>query len=282
MKTIRSKMPLWKKILYAFLLFIFLVIGVNVWTWDIPMFLPFIIFIISITMIGFFWNELKGGEDNTDTEQQNYVKNSKKKWIWGGIVLIIFIMVIILVANSPSNSDQGISLKETDKSSDYSEQVGNLYRNTKYNFRIKFPEGWKIEVGDGIHIVQKASFEDSTISVIIQQLDLKGFEEFSSIRDVGTSKEFIDTIIEAVKEKFSDVRIIDYGETKIDNEPTYWVEYSASSQVLDYKLKMRSIVYYLAKGDIMYSINAGTLSDEYLEIKPLFIQSVSTFVLEDY
>lgn len=70
-------------------------------------------------------------------------------------------------------------------------------------------------MGDGIHIVQKASFENSTISVIVQQFDLGGAEGFSSIKDAGTSKEFIDTVLEGATEKFSDVKIITYGETKL-------------------------------------------------------------------
>ncbi len=184
--------------------------------------------------------------------------------------------------NSSTPATEDVSLLETDKSSGTSEVSGNMYRNTKYHFRIKFPEGWKIGVGDGIHIVQKASFENSTISVIVQQLDLGGNEGFTSIKDAGSSKEFIDTIIEGAKSKFSDVRIINSGETKIDNEPAYWVEYSATSQVLDYELKMTNIIYYLAKGDTMYSISAGTASNEYAQIKPKFTQSVSTFVLEQY
>ena len=222
--------------------------------------------------------------------------NSQKTYI--KVIFWVLFVVIFIVGSiihgmrfnsnySYSGSSSGlqaddIKLLETDKSSDTSQISGNLYRNTKYHFRIKFPEGWKIGVGDGIHIVQKASFENSTISIIVQQFDLGGEEGFSSIKDAGTAKEVIDTSVEGATEKFSDVKIIDYGETKIDNEPAYWVEYSASSQVLDYKLKMTNLVYFLAKGDTMYSISAGTATDDYSKIKPLFLQSVSTFVLENY
>jgi hypothetical protein len=221
-------------------------------------------------------------ENQPATTNNNKNNSSKKKWVWVGVILIVLVVIIVLASNSPSENEQDISLLKTDKSSDYSEQVGNLYRNTKYHFRIKFPEGWTVGVGDGIHIVQKASFENSTISIMVQQLDLSGSEGFTSINDAGTPKEFIDTVIEGAKEKFSDVKIINYGETKIDNEPAYWVEYSMSSQVLDYQLKMTQLVYFLAKGDTMYSINTGTATDEYSKIKPLFVQTVSTFVLENY
>lgn len=204
------------------------------------------------------------------------------RWLWViiGSVILLTVGIILDVSNSGVLSEP----KElsVDKSNTYSEVSGNMYRNTKYHFRIKFPEGWKIGVGDGAHIVQKATFENSTISIFVQQFDVEGFEGFSSIKDAGTSKEVIDTVIEGSSEKFSDVKIINYGETKIDNEPAYWVEYSASSQVLDFQLKMTNLVYFLAKGDIIYSISAGTATDEYSKIKPIFTQTVSTFVLENY
>lgn len=210
-------------------------------------------------------------------------KNSKKKWIIVGIFLVVLIVAtaITITLNTPNNEEQDISLKKTDKSGEYSEQIGSMYRNTKYKFRIKFPEGWKIEVGDGLHIVQKASFENSIISIIVQQLDLGINEGFSSIKDTGAPKEFIDTVIDGAKEKFSDVKIIDYGETKIDNEPAYWVEYSASAQILDQHFNMTQLGYFLAKGDTIYAINTGTVTDEYSKIKPLFTQTVGTFVFED-
>ena len=225
-------------------------------------------------------------EKNSKAEQpkigdQKNNKNTKKKWLIG-IILIILTIVVIFVLNLNNYVNQAeILLEKTDKSGEYSELVGNLYRNTKYNFRIKFPEGWKIGVGDGAHIVQKATSGDSTISVFVQSFDVEGFEGFSSIKDAGTAKEVIDTVIEGSGEKFSDVKIINYGETKIDNEPAYWVEYSAKSQVLDYQLKITTLAYFIAKGNIMYSINAGTATNEYSEVKPIFMQVASTFVFEN-
>jgi len=66
MVTTQSKMPLWKKTFYISLLLIFLAIGANVWTWDISMFLLFVISVISITMICFFSGELRGNKKNEE------------------------------------------------------------------------------------------------------------------------------------------------------------------------------------------------------------------------
>lgn len=216
--------------------------------------------------------------------------NGTKGWVQ----LIFWIILITMFAfgsvmrsvNSEYNystfdSSKDITILDTDKSHETSQVSGNLYRNTKYNFRIKFPEGWEIRPGDGLHIVQKATYEDSTISVVVQEFDLGG-ETMSSIKDTGSVDEFVNMAIEGIKQKFSDVKVIDYGETRIDNEPAYWVEYSANTQILDTVLDAKYLTYSIAKGTVLYTISAGTASDKYEEIKPFFTQSVGTFVLEKY
>ena len=216
--------------------------------------------------------------------------SSEKSYVkiifWVLLVVVFLAGVVVRGIRSESgyssyqNTTGDVSLLETDKSPETSQVSGDMYRNTKYHFRIKFPAGWEIKQGDGLHIVQKATSGNSTISVIVQEFDLGG-ESFSSIKDAGSAKEFIDTAIAGAKEKFSDVKVINYGETKIDNEPAYWVEYSSRSQVLDLNLKMTQLIYFIAKGNIMYSISAGTASDEYTQVRPKFYQSASTFVLEN-
>jgi hypothetical protein len=204
------------------------------------------------------------------------------RWLWviiGSILILMTGILLDLSASTPIKEPVEIAI---DKGAEYSQVTGNMYRNTKYGFRIKFPEGWKIEPGDGIHIVQKASFENSTIIIMVQQLDLVENEGFTSIKDAGSSKEFIDTVIEGAKSKFSDVKIINFGETKIDNEPAYWVEYSYSYEALNIKTKITNLSYFLAKGNTMYSITSGTTANEYEKMKPEFYKSVSTFVLENY
>jgi hypothetical protein len=208
-----------------------------------------------------------------NTPAPEYLMDSRK-WLWIVIRFIVVLTVCIVfyfVKTGVFTKHKEIPI---DKSAEHSEIIGNVYRNLKYHFRIEFPEGWKIEPGDGIYIVQKASFQNSTIGVITRQVDLKGSQEFSSIKDTRSLQKFIDAFIESSKEEVSDMKIINYGETKIGNEPAYWMESSMGSQVL--------LMYFLAKGDTMYSISAATASDEYSKIKPLFMQSVSTFVFENY
>ncbi len=70
MENTKSKIPFWKKVLYVFLLLLFLAIGASVWTWGISIILSFIISVISITIIHFFWEELNGKKENSETKKQ--------------------------------------------------------------------------------------------------------------------------------------------------------------------------------------------------------------------
>lgn len=214
-------------------------------------------------------------------------KEAKSNILRDTIIAGLVLGVISLIGQNAVNQNKPVSTKEptelrTTKNDTDEELIDTLYRNTKYGFRIKFPEGWDIKKGDGIHVVQKAVLRNSTISVMVQQFDLNSGEKITSIKDTGTAKEYIDNVIEGAKLKTSDVEVIDYGETKIDNEPAYWVEYSGTYQALDKKVNMTNIIYFIAKGNTAYSISAGTATNEYQEVKPTFTRTVSTFVLEKY
>ncbi len=177
---------------------------------------------------------------------------------------------------------QNIKSLEIDRNPSNSQIIGNLYRNKKYHFRIKFPEGWKIEEGDAPGVVQKAvSNNGETIVIGIQQFQLNG-NKISSIKDINSLDDFSKEYSIYISEQFSDSQIIDYGETKINNEPAYWAEYTFSEQTLDYQIKITGLTYILAKDDILYTIVAGALSENYQKVKPIFLQSIATFVLENY
>ena len=214
-------------------------------------------------------------------------KEAKSNILRDTAIAGLVIGVLTLVGKNAEPIRQVMNTKapteiRTTKNDTDDELSGNLYRNTKYGFRIKFPEGWEIKKGDGIHVVQKAVLGNSAISVMVKQFDLNSGEKITSIKDIGTAKEYIDSAIEDARLKFPDVKVIDYGETKIDNEPAYWAEYSVTYQALDKKVNMTNIIYFIAKGNTAYSISAGTATNEYQEVKPTFTRTVSTFVLEKY
>lgn len=226
-------------------------------------------------------------EHNNEPEQQgtqDEVKNikpkkSKKGLIWVGI--IIFAIIIVAVFSSLSN-EQNVELVKTDKSGDYSEQDGNLYRNTKYDFRIKFPEGWDIKAGDGPNILQKAVKGNHTVSIGVREIPAEFSDKTATIKDVMSIAEFKDTLLESVQEKFPGAKIIDYGESKLDNEPAYWIKYSAPYTALNTTVEVIQIQYQVLNNNIFYFITAGSTSDEYQSVEAEIMKSISTFVIEDY
>ena len=194
--------------------------------------------------------------------------------------MVVIIFIVAIWSDLPS--EQNLEFVKTDKSSDYSEQDGNLYRNTKYNFRIKFPEGWEIKPGDGPNILQKAVSGNHTISVGVREIPTEFDDKTATIKDIMTLAEFKDALLEGVQEKFPGAILLDYGEQRLDNEPAYWIKYTIHYTVLDITVQGTNIQYQLLKNNIFYFISAGSASDEFSVIEPEFMKSIATFVTENY
>lgn len=228
-------------------------------------------------------NSIHQVDDNPHAEVSNNGKgkNSKKKWILAGVTLIVLIVVVALA--SSSQNDQDISFVKTDKSNEYSEQSGNLYRNTKYNFRIKFPEGWEIKPGDGPNVLQKAVRGNNTISITIKELPAGFNNDKLTIKDVFTLKEFENKLFdESFLQKYPETKLIDSGETKINNLPAFWYKTSSSSSTLDITIDMVGLRYVVLYKNVFYFISAGTVAEEFASIEPEFKKSIATFVLENF
>jgi len=217
---------------------------------------------------------------NTETKPAEN-KGSKKKWIWIGLGIVV-LLIVIGALSSPSVPSEDIDLVTTDKSSDFSEQSGNLYRNTKYDFRIKFPEGWDTKPGDGPNILQKAVSGNHTISIGVREIPAEFGDETATIKDVMSLSEFKDTLLEGVQEKFPGATLLDYGEQKLDNEPAYWIKYNAPYTALNITVEGTQVQYQLLKNNIFYFITAGSTSDEFSSVEPEFMKSIATFVIENY
>ena len=250
------------------------------------------LWIIKIFFKYFSNKEKKNFQDNNQ-EQSNVLiqkivqnkeedietKKSKKKWIWCGILVI----AIIPLYNSLNDNNQDILLEKTDKSSEYSEQIGNLYRNTKYKFRIKFPEGWDINPGDGPNIIQKAVNGNNTISVMVREIPAEYSDKTATIKDAMSLAEFKNSFSnKEFQENFPGSELLDYGETKLDNKITYWVKYSAPYSAMDINVEGIILQYQLLHKNIAYFITAGALSSEFDAMESELKRSIATFVIEDY
>lgn len=198
-------------------------------------------------------------------------------------IIFLLLCIISTLGNLEKDNEQNIKFRQTDKSNDYSEQDGNLYRNTKYNFRIKFPEQWDIKSGDGPNIIQKAVKENNSISIGVREIPAEYSDETATIKDVMSLAEFKDSFSSKEFQKnFPGSELLDYGETKLDNKTTYWVKYSTPYSVLDVNVEGIILQYQLLHKNIFYFITAGTLPVEFNIMESEFKKSISTFAIEDY
>lgn len=218
---------------------------------------------------------------NKETNGRDKPKRSHALvFIVAGAVSLLTLVVVGVIFSS---SNEEVSFEKTDKSPEFSEQSGNLYRNTKYKFRIKFPEGWEITPGDGLNILQKAVKGNHTISIVIRELPVGFNDEKLSIKDVFTLKEFENELFnESYLQKYPEAKIIDSGETKIDNLPAFWYKMSFFSSALDITVDIVGLWYVLLYKNVFYFISAGTAAEEFVDIEPEFKKSIVTFVLEEY
>ena len=97
-----------------------------------------------------------------------------------------------------------------------------------------------------------------------------------------TLAEFKDTLLQGVQEKFPGAKLLDYGESKLDNEPTYWIKYTAPYTAFNITVQGTHIQYQLLNENIFYFISAGSASEEFSTAEPDFMKSIATFVTENY
>lgn len=185
-------------------------------------------------------------------------------------------------------------LKHTEKS--------NLYRDEKYKFRIKFPDGWTIEDGDGEHVVKKATNGGSTVMVMVfdnflsDMLIANDEESFTkeeieqlpylTIGDFNDEEidNFLNEIISTNTENFAGSQVLEKGTGYIDNRKAIYFTAKVPYQVLDIKTEGILKFYYVIHNDKLYQIGGGygvdPIDEEYN--KPLIDASIASFVFEDW
>jgi hypothetical protein len=161
-----------------------------------------------------------------------------------------------------------------DKDSVHEEVLGNLYRNTKYKFRIKFPENWKIEKGDGRNILVKASNTNgSSINIYVKDMGI----EFGDISQLMSLDEWANTIVE----KFTTARIISKSEIFLDNKKAYLVQYTINYKTLDQEIDMIFNNVSIINKTFTYAITASSGKEEFESERETLDRSVRTFVIEN-
>ncbi|MEX2234694.1 MAG: PsbP-related protein [Cyclobacteriaceae bacterium] len=192
----------------------------------------------------------------------------------------IFNMLILLVATASIGGFIYFYIENklstpADKNPINEEIVDNLYRNTKYQFRIKFPESWEIKKGDGPNILVKASNgEGSSINIYVKDLgiELGDIDELISIEEWASS----------VAEKFPTAKVLSKKEVHLDNRKAYFIQYAVNYKALDLEADMIFYNVSLVNKNFTYAITAGSEESRFQDIKQILDQSVRTFVIEDY
>lgn len=211
----------------------------------------------------------------TDEEKRQEKRKVYLSW------LMILVSTLIIIGNINTHEiPWESSTVETDKNPEFSEQTGNLYKNTKYGFRIEFPEGWKVEPGDGSNILQKAIGKDQGLIVGVRDLSGTSKDDWT-INDLTTLEEFEKEQIEAVRSKYPEVAIISSGETKIDNIPAYWIKSSVPYSIYDEVVEGVNLHYQVLYKNMLYFINASATADKFDATEPEFKKSIATFAFED-
>lgn len=162
-----------------------------------------------------------------------------------------------------------------DKNPTNEEIVGNLYRNTKYKFRIKFPESWKIEKGDGPNVLIKATNDNgSSINVLVKDLGVA----IGDIDEIIT----LDEWAESLYEKFPDAKILLKKEISIDNRKAFIVKSSLIYKALDKEANSTIYNVALTSNNFFYTITASSKSKLFEDERLIMETSISTFVIENY
>jgi uncharacterized RDD family membrane protein YckC len=182
------------------------------------------------------------------------------------------------------------------------QQKSNLYRNEEYKFRIKFPEGWTIEDGDGEHVVKKASKDGSSVMVLV--LDFPVAEIENEVGNLMTQEEIDDTVnnlnfddyteeelyefldfqIEASEANFPDSNILERGIGYLDNHKAIYYTTEVTYRVLGVKSKGILTFYSILHKGKLYQVGGGysmdPIDEEYS--KPQIEASIASFVFEDW
>ena len=158
---------------------------------------------------------------------------------------------------------------------------GNLYRNAEYKFRIKFPKGWEIVNGDSKNVLKKAVNTKDGVSIVVgavkfpdSNLDIKNFSE-KEIDD------FLNDSIDEIKQKYTDVKVIERGIRYLDNKKAIYFKYSFIGKTLGEIHYLMMIQYATFYKGIFYSIGGGAQVDKFSSQEGIISKSISSFVFEE-
>lgn len=189
--------------------------------------------------------------------------------------IVIFLIATACIVAFVFFKIESSASSTTDKDTTYVVIIDNLYRNTKYQFRIKYPQGWKIKQGDGPHILTKAVNErGSNINIYVEDLNVN----IGDIDEVFSLSEFAERSLK----KFTPFEILEKKEILIDNKKAFYVKSRIKYEALDLKADMIMLNIALVHKKYLYVVTGGSFLRFFAEDEAELKKSIRTFVIEDF
>lgn len=176
---------------------------------------------------------------------------------------------------------------------------GQLYRNEEHGFRIKFPDRWTLEDGDGEHVIKKAVKDGSTVMILVnadflnellteEERALLSDEDIQSLEMNDFTDEevkiLLESFIEAQLEAFPGSTVLEKEVRYLDNRKAIYFKMNQVYRVQDIQVEGISENYFTIHRGKLYQVGGSysTVPVDESTYAPEINVSLSTFVFEDW
>lgn len=191
--------------------------------------------------------------------------------------LIIFFFLFCLNQALSYGQDKKIEDKTI---KDYSGQEpalndANIYRSETNKYRIKIPEGWKINRPNGIGVEFNAThpMEIATMNIAITEQDKP---KNISAYDISVNK-----FIEQIKIMYPTARLLKSEKIYLNNEECLLIKYDFNYKTLDIVLNIITYHYNVMKDKKAFTLTFQVQKDFEKQMTSIFEESLISFVFED-
>jgi len=248
-------------------------------------------------------------------EDKEVIKNNKSQN--SKIILVIILISAIILFFVSLGAYNRLKLNNDNLASESTnlleeEIIGNLYRNNQYKFRIKFPESWEIENGDGPHIIKKATKDGSTVFVLARAffeekegqllldemkqeykketgINLSDSEAKQVIAELTaddfSDKEFeemMSSALPGILSKYEGAQILNEEIRYLDNKKAFYVKFEAPYRALGLEVQVIMVQYITLYNGNIYEIGGGSSKDDFSIVEKQINLSISSFVFENF
>lgn len=165
---------------------------------------------------------------------------------------------------------------ETDKDIANASQNGAEYQNTKYNFALRFPQGWEQSVGTQPHVVWKATKGNSAVAIQVREF-ATNFGEVSG----DLLEDMKDEIIASVQAELPTAEVVSSEVIIINEYPFLKARYEGvySQQDVDFHFVMEQLD--TVKDNVVISLTVTSSQSDFPRIEQAVMQTINSFRFTD-